>query len=287
MADLDSGRSQATLEIPPGFARRLERGEDSQVQVVADGSDTNTATLTVAYITGTLATYAGDVQADWYERRGRAPAAINVARAVWYNPALLSRNYVLPGVVALILSTMVSSLTVLSIAREREIGTLEQIMVTPLTTREFMVGKMVPPAVLAFGQAVVVFTISVLWFQVPFRGSVFFLALCIIPFVIATLGLGLLISSIARTQQQAQLLNFFNNLPQSLLSGFIFPIATMPAWARGVSAFIPQRYFLEIVRGVYMKGTGIETLWPQLLSLCALSAVLFYAGVRTFRRRLD
>lgn len=287
LTDLDSGRSQATLEIPPGFSRRLARGEESPVEVMADGSDTNTATLTVAYINGTVMTYAGEVQAQWFERRGHGPAGVNVARSVWYNPALVSRNYVLPGVVALILATMVSSLTVLSIAREREIGTLEQIMVTPLTTREFMLGKMVPPAVLAFGNAMIVFTISVLWFGVPFRGSVFFLALCIVPFVVATLGLGLLISAIARTQQQAQLLNFFNNLPQSLLSGFIFPIATMPAWARGVSTLIPQRYFLEIVRGVYMKGLGFETLWPQLLALCALSGALFYAGVRSFHRRLD
>ena len=287
MPELDSGRSQVTIQIPPGFARRLARGENSPVQVVADGSDTNTATLTVAYLSGTLRNYAGDVQAQWYERRGHAPAAITVARSVWYNPSLKSRNYVLPGIVALLISILASSLTVLSIAREREIGTLEQIMVTPLSTWEFMLGKMTPPAVLALGVGSIVSVIAVLWFHVPFRGNVLFLALSMIPFVLSTLGMGLLISSVAKTQQQAQLLNFFNNLPQSLLSGFIFPIATMPAWAQGISAIVPQRYFLEIVRGVYLKGLGIETLWPQVLALCALSGGLFFLGVRSFHRRLD
>ncbi|HEY3266353.1 MAG TPA: ABC transporter permease [Armatimonadota bacterium] len=288
LRELDSGEAQATLEIPPGFARRLSRGEQSPVQLMTDGSDTNTATLAMSYIIGTVRDYSGDVQAKWRERRGGAlGGAVEVSRAVWYNPALTSRDYVLPGVVALILATLASSLTVLSIAREREVGTLEQLMVTPLSTWEFMAGKTLPAAALAFANAWVVISISVLWFHVPFRGSIFFLLFAIVPFLMGTLGLGLLISSVAKTQQQAQLLNFFSNLPQSLLSGFIFPIATMPAWAQGVSAVIPQRYFLEIVRGVYLKGLGPETLWPQVLALFALAGALFAAGVASFRRRLD
>jgi ABC-2 type transport system permease protein len=285
--DLDAGRSQVTLQIPPGFERRLARGETSPVQVLTDGSETNTATLALAYMAGTVGKYSGEVRAQWSERRGGSRAGINVSRQVWYNPALLSRNYILPGIVSLLITILASMLTVLSIAREREIGTLEQILVTPLTNWEFMVGKTAVPAMFSCAMAVPVILISVLWFRVPFRGSLLFLALAMVPFVLSSLGLGLLISTVSKTQRQAQMLNFFTNLPQTLLSGFIFPIATMPAWAQWVSSVIPQRYFLEIVRGVYLKGSGIQFLWPQVTALCVLSGLLFLAGARSFHRRLD
>jgi len=271
LRDLDSGAAQATLQFPPGFERKLARGEDSPVQVMADGSDTNSATLAVAYMVGTIQSYAGDVTADWRDRRGGpAGGAVDTSSQVWYNPALLSRNYILPGVVALILGTLASSLTVLGIAREREIGTLEQLMVTPLSNREFMLGKIVAPVSLALVDAVLVVLVSIVLFQVPFHGNLLFLFASMIPFLLAMLGAGLLISAVAKTQQQAQLLNFFYNLPQNLLSGFIFPVATMPVWAQYVSALIPQRYILEIVRGVYLKGLGPTVLWPQVLALCAM-----------------
>ena len=285
--DLDSGRSQVTLQIPPGFERRLARGEASPVQVLTDGSETNTATLALACLAGTVGKYSGEVRAQWSERRGGSRAGINVSRQVWYNPALLSRNYILPGIVSLLITILASMLTVLSIAREREIGTLEQILVTPLTNWEFMVGKTAVPAMFACAMAIPVILISVLWFRVPFRGSLLFLALAMVPFVLSSLGLGLLISAVSKTQRQAQMLNFFTNLPQTLLSGFIFPIATMPAWAQWLATIIPQRYFLEIVRGVYLKGSGIHYLWPQVVALCVLSGLLFLAGVMSFHRRLD
>ncbi len=285
--DLDSGRSQITMQIPPGFERRLARGEASAVQVLTDGSETNTATLAVAYLAGTVGKYSGEVRAQWAERRGGSRAGISVYRQVWYNPALLSRNYILPGIVSLLITILASMLTVLSIAREREIGTLEQILVTPLTNWEFMAGKTAVPAMFACAMAVPVILVSVLWFRVPFQGSLLFLALAMVPFVLSSLGLGLLISTVSKTQRQAQMLNFFTNLPQTLLSGFIFPIATMPAWAQWISTIIPQRYFLEIVRGVYLKGSGIQYLWPQVTALCVLSGLLFLAGALSFHRRLD
>lgn len=288
LQELDSGAAQVTLQFPPDFERRLAKGEDSPIQLMVDGSDTNTATLAAAYAGGTIQNYAGNVVAQWRERHGGAGSgAADVSTQVWYNPGLLSVNYILPGVVALILGTLASSLTVLSIAREREIGTLEQLLVTPLRTREFMLGKMVAPACLSFFNAVLVTVLSIVLFRVPFHGNILFLFLAEVPYVVAVLGVGLLISSIAKTQQQAQLLNFFFNLPQNLLSGFIFPVATMPLWAQFLSSLLPQRYILEIVRGVYLKGLGPAVLWPQVLALCALSVVLFSVGTRSFRRRLD
>ena len=288
LEELDAGHSQITLHIPPGFERRLARGEASPVQMMVDGSDTNTATLAMAYASGTIRSYGAEVQAEWRDRRGGFdPNLVDVRGQAWYNPSLVSRNYILPGVAALIITLLTSLLTVLSIAREREVGTLEQLMVTPLSTREFMLGKMTPPAVLAFLNGLFVVGVTVLWFRVPFHGNALFLLVAIVPFIIANLGLSLLISSVARSQQQAMLLNFMNMMPQIILSGFMFPLATMPAWARAVSVVVPMRYFLEIVRGVFLKGTGFAVLWPQVLSLCVLAAALFLLGIRTFRRRLD
>lgn len=286
--ELDSGRSQVTLQIPPGFDRTLTRGDIALIQMMVDGSDSNTATMAMAYVSGTTGHFAGRVQAEYRSRRGGPNARLlTVAPQVWYNPALLSRHYILPGLVSIIVAVLASSLTALSIAREREAGTLEQLMVTPLSTGEFMVGKMIPPAAIAFVDAIVVSALSVLWFGIPFRGSAVFFLVATVPFVIATLGFGLLLSSVARNQQQAMLLTIFNNLPQVLLSGFLFPISTMPIWAQGISLLIPQRYFLVIVRGIYLKGLGPTALWPQIAALVALSTAIFVLGVRLFRRRLD
>lgn len=288
LEDLDAGRSQITLQIPPGFERRLARGEVSPVQMMADGSDTNTATLATAYLSGTVARYGADVQQEWRARRGGPEAGrVEVRGQAWYNPSLTSRNYILPGVAALIVTLLTSLLTVLSVAREREVGTLEQLMVTPLSTREFMLGKMTPPAILAFVAGLFVVAITVVWFRVPFRGSLPFLMVALVPFIIANLGFGLLISSVARSQQQAMLLNFMNMMPQILLSGFMFPLEAMPGWARAVGIVIPMRYFLDIVRGLYMKASSPAVLWPYVAALVLLSAALLSAGMLTFRRRLD
>jgi len=288
LEELDAGRSQITLQIPPGFERRLSRGETSAVQMMADGSDTNMATLAMAYLSGTVRSTSAGAQAEWRDRHGGLdPGLAEVRGQAWYNPALISRHFILPGVAALIMTLLTSLLTVLSVAREREVGTLEQLMVTPLSTREFMLGKMTPPAILAFATGLFVIGVTVAWFRVPFRGSLPFLMAAMAPFIVANLGFSLLISSVARSQQQAMLLNFMNMMPQILLSGFMFPLATMPKWAQAVSVVVPMRYFLEIVRGVYLKGSGPAVLWPQVAALAALSAGLIAAGILTFRRRLD
>lgn len=285
---LDTGQQQATIRVPPGFARELARGRVASVQVMTDASDTNTASLAYATIVGAFRAYSKEVAVDWTDRNGRAATEpVELRPQMWYNPAQLSRHFILPGVVALIVTVMGSILTVLGIAREREVGTLEQLLVSPVTRTELMLGKMIPPAALALTGAATVIALSVLVFRIPFRGSVLTIAAGIVPFLIALLGLGLLISSRAATQQQAQLLNFFTMLPQALLSGFIFPIETMPSWAKALSSVVPMTYFLRIVRGVYIKGSGVADLWQPLAVLWLLGVVIFAAGARSLRRQLD
>lgn len=285
---LDNGSEQATIHIPPGFARQLARGRTAPVQVMTDGSDTNTAALTYSTIAGAFRSFSAEAAVAWRDRSGRAVTQlVELQPQMWYNPAQLSRHFILPGVVALIVTVMASILTVLGIAREREVGTLEQLLVSPVTRTELLLGKMIPPAALALAGAAMVIALSVLVFRIPFRGSVLTIAAGIAPFLIAVLGLGLLISSRATNQQQAQLLNFFTMLPQALLSGFIFPVETMPSWAKALSSIVPMTYFLRIVRGVYIKGSGLTDLWQPLAVLWLLAAVIFAAGARSLRRQLD
>lgn len=289
LAELDSGRAQVTLDIPAGFSKDLARGRRAKIQVLADGSDSNTVSLALSYLTGALQSYAAEVQVDYAQRHGGARGAplLGVEPRVWYNPDLKSANYTLPALVGLILMVITSNFTALSVVREREAGTLEQLVVTPLRPIELLLGKMVPVAAVGLVDALLIVAISVLWFHVPLRGSLVLLLALAGGFLFCTLGLGLLVSTISRTQQQAQMTNFFLTMPSILLSGFIFPIANMPAWAQWLTYLIPMRYFLVIVRGIYLKGNGLAILWPQALALLILGLLLLGSGVLLFRKRVD
>jgi len=286
--ELDHGRAQVTLDIPPGFSQDLARGRRAAVQVLADGSDSNTATLALSYLTGTLQSYAAEVQVDYLQRHGTAAVArLGLEPRIWYNPDLRSANYMLPGLVGLILLIITTNFTALSVVREREAGTLEQVIVTPLRPLELLLGKMIPVAVIGVVDALLIVAVSVLWFHVPLRGSLLLLFALAGGFLFCTLGTGLLISTLSRTQQQAQMTNFFLTMPAVLLSGFIFPIANMPTWAQWLTYLIPFRYFLAIARGIYLKGNGFALLWPQAAALFVLGLLLFGAGVALFRKRVD
>lgn len=288
LRELDHGRAQVTLDIPPGFSQDLARGRRAAVQVLADGSDSNTATLALSYLTGTLQSYAAEAQVDYLQRHGAAAAPrLGIEPRIWYNPDLRSANYMLPGLVGLILLIITTNFTALSVVRERETGTLEQLIVTPLRPLELLLGKMIPVAVIGVVDALLIVTVSILWFHVPLRGSLLLLFALAGGFLFCTLGTGLLISTISRTQQQAQMTNFFLTMPAVLLSGFIFPIANMPTWAQWLTYLIPLRYFLVIARGIYLKGNGFAILWPQAVALFVLGVLLFGAGVMLFRKRVD
>jgi len=286
--ELDSGRAQFALDIPPGFSRDLARGRITPVQVLVDGSDSNTAQTAMAYLLVTIRHHSDTIAVQAARRYpGRTAPSLNVQTRVWYNPDLKSRNFMVPGIVALILLVITTNFTALSVVRERENGTLEQLVVTPLRPFELLLGKMIPVAVIGLLDAVIIVVASVLIFNVPLRGSVLLLFALSGGYLLCTLGQGLFISTISRTQQQAQMTNFFLTMPAILISGFIFPIANMPWWAQQLSYLTPVRYFVVITRGIYLKGNGPEVLWPQGLALLVLGIVVFSAGVLLFRKRVD
>lgn len=283
-----SGRAQLALNIPPRFARDLHRNAHAAVGLLVDGSDSNTAGLATVYLKGLLARRGVQWQVEEARRQGVAtetlPAVLAVPR-VWYNPDLKSVNYMVPGVVGMILLVITLNLASLAVVREREVGTLEQLMVTPLQSSELIVGKMIPLGLIAYAESGLIVLLAISWFQVPFRGS-FLLLFAVAPlFLVGNLALGLVISVISRTQQEAQVLAFLVTMPSVLLSGFMFPIQNMPVPIQYLTHLIPFRYFLEVVRALFLKGVGLEVLWSQVLVLALFAVVLVAVASSAVRRR--
>ncbi len=282
---LVSGGAWMALAIPPGFGERLARREPQALQIVADGSDASSINIALGYATNLLAGYTEEVggrglgaagtevgqRGDGGSRGGDGGVArIETRVRVWFNPRLESRDFMLPGILALLLLAITTNLSSMGIVREREVGTLEQLNVTPLRRWELILGKLLPYALVGMVDVCLVLSVSVLWFQVPLRGSVVLLFALTAVYLLSTLGLGLFISTISSTQQQAMMTSmFFFLLPMIYLSGFIFPIENMPAVIQPVTYLFPLRYFLVILRSIFLKGVGLETLWPQALALTA------------------
>ena len=285
---LDSGLAQMAIHIPHDFARRLRRSQSSTVGLYVDGSDPITASIALPYLTGLLRDCGMRMDIYQANRPSALPTgpAITPEPRVWYNPDLRSANFMVPGVFGLIIMIVTTVWTSQSIVRERELGTLEQLLVTPIKALELLIGKSLPYAVAAMLDAGVIVIIAVHWFAVPLRGQLLFLFALAAVFVLTTLGTGLLISTISRTQQQALLTAFFFLMPAVLLSGFMFPIDNMPWVMQQLTYLIPYRYFLEICRGVFLKGTGLSILWPQCVALAVFGVTLFAAGALAFRKRL-
>lgn len=283
------GRAQIAMEIPRHLHRHLERGEKAQVGIYVDGTDANTAGVATAYLVGYLQARALQFSLRVARANGTFDAqlpAVTSQRRVWYNEDLRSVNYMVPGVFGLILLVLTVNLGALSIARERENGTLEQLLVTPLRPREVLAGKMIPFVILVMLDASFIFLLARGWFHVPFRGSLVILLGMALVFLLNTLGLGLVISSVSKTQQEAQVLAFLLIMPSVLLSGFMFPIQNMPPAIQYITYLIPFRYFLVIVRGLFLKGVGMAVLWPQMVALTAFGVVTFAVGMAAFRKRL-
>ncbi len=296
---LDRGTVMAVVRVPPGFARDLARGRTASVQVLVDGSNSNTAAVVASYAARVIAGFGRDVLRAQQESRlvGRTAAAggpvtLNVPALerrprVWFNEDLLSRNYFVPGVVVNIITLVTLMLTAMAIVREKEIGTMEQLMVTPIRPAELMAGKTLPFALVGIADVFLVSGAALVIFRVPFRGSGAVLLAGAVLFLLTTLGMGLLISTISETQQQAMISSFFFFTPAFMLSGFTFPVRNMPEPVQYVTYLNPVRYFLEIVRGVFLKGTGLEALWPQMAALAALGLGILTVSVLRFHKRLD
>ena len=256
------------------------------MQIVADGTDSNSTTVALGYSSSLIAGYARDLAAAAGETAAgaaEAPTGIDARIRVWFNPELESRFFMIPGVLALILLVITANLAAMAIVREKELGTLEQLNVTPLRRWELIVGKLLPYGLIALIDVLLVVAVAVLWFEVPLRGSFFLLfAMCLL-YALCTLALGLFISTISDTQQQAMMTaTFFFLMPMIYLSGFIFPIENMPAVIQPFTYLIPLRYFLVIVRGIFLKGIGLDLLWPQVAALAAWgTGMLMLAVVRS------
>jgi ABC-2 type transport system permease protein len=294
---LDRGEAQAVVRIAPEFERDVRRGRPTQVQVLVDGTNSNTASLVAGYAGALIADFSAAASAAQTTSRvlargGASPPPMNapqvVARTrVWFNPDLHSRNYFVPGVVANIIFMVTLMLTAMAIVREKEIGTMEQLMVTPIRPIELMIGKTLPFAFVGLFEVALITSAALLIFHTPFRGSVLLLFFCSALFLMTSLGAGLFLSTISHTQQQAMMMNFFFSTPAFMLSGFAFPIRNMPVAVQWLTYLNPLRYFMEIVRGLFLKGVGVEALWPQMVCLAVYGVAALALSALRFHKSLD
>ncbi len=283
---LEHGTAWMALTIPPGFGTDVASGRPTKVQVIADGTDSNSTSVALGYARSVVASYSAERSALRVPGGVRAaPIAADVR--VWFNPRLESREFMVPGILALLLLVVTTNLSAMAIVREREVGTLEQLNVTPLARWELIVGKLLPYALIGMIDVVLVTVVAVFWFEVPFLGSFPLLFACSAMYLLSTLGLGLFISTISQTQQQASMTaTFFFLTPMIYLSGFTFPIENMPDWIQYVTYAIPLRYFLVIVRGIFLKGVGVDVLWPQMAALLTCGLVLIALATLRSSKRL-
>ncbi len=296
---LDHGRAQAVIRVAPGFARDIARGRTAAVQILIDGSNSNTAAIVGGQASAIVGGYSATLLRDRMREKLVAATTvsggpvtfavptINARSRVWFNPELKSRVYFVPGVIVNIIMLVTVMLTAMAIVREKEIGTMEQLMVTPIRPIELIIGKTLPFAGVGLVNMMMITVAALLVFNVPFRGHGPVLLVATILFLMTTLGAGLFISTISHTQQQAMMSSFFFFQPAFMLNGFSFPIHNMPEPVQWLTYVNPARYFMEIVRGVFLKGTGFTTLWPQMVALAALGVTILGLAALRFHKRLD
>ncbi|HUK15221.1 MAG TPA: ABC transporter permease [Bryobacteraceae bacterium] len=295
---LDAGDVKCVVQVLPGFARDILRGRPTAVQILVDGTNSNTASLVSAYASQIVAAYAGSVgvqqamprvmaRLESNERISLRAPSVEASTRVWFNPDLRSRNYFVPGVIANIIMVVTVMLTAMAIVREKEIGTMEQLIVTPIRPLELMIGKMLPAALVGLMDVTMISVGAQLIFHVPFRGAAVMLLACAALFLLTSLGAGLFISTIAQTQQQAMMSSTLFAAPTFMLSGFAFPIHNMPLPVQYFTYLNPNRYFVEILRSIFLKGAGLNILWPDMAALLAEGLAIMLLSSWRFRKRLD
>jgi ABC-2 type transport system permease protein len=289
-AAIDRSEASVAIVIQAGFAENLRKGQSAPAQIIVDGTNSNTALIALGYVNEIVATYAQDLAQD-LARRLRAgeppPPQVTIEPRPWFNADYNSRWFFVPGVIATLTLVMIVNLTSFAVVREREVGTLEQIMVTPIRPLEFILGKTIPFFCVGLAMTALIAGAGTLWFQIPFVGNPFILLLGTSLYLLSVLGIGLLISTVCSTQQQAFATNFFVVNPAFTLSGFSFPIASMPLFMQWLSTINPMTYYLVVIRGTFLKGVGLTVLWPQMLALAALGLVLLGLSILGFRKWLD
>jgi len=274
------------VKIPPEFSKIIRRGQSAPIQILVDGSMSNMASVRIAYSLTLLEQFNIRFLHELYGR-DMEYRSIDARIRTWYNPNLDSRNFYVPGIVAFLIMLLTLLFTSMAIIREKESGTIEQLIVTPLRPSEFIMGKTIPYIIVAESQMVLVTILAIFWFKVPFKGNaaLLFLATCL--FLLSTLGIGLVISTVSSTKQQAVMTTFFFAMPFFMLSGFVFPIANMPVAVQWFTYLNPLRYLLVIIRGIFLKGVGLEVLWPQFSAMTVLGFGVFFGAVNRFKKRLD
>ncbi len=294
---LDRGTAQGVVRIAPGFGADARASRQTEIQVLLDGTNSNTAAIVANYATAIISRRNRELLMEQQTRKlvGRTQAgpvllrmpSVTSERRVWFNPELKSRNYFVPGIIVNIITLVTLMLTAMSIVREKEIGTMEQIMVTPIRPIELMLGKTIPFAIVGFVQMNVVTLIAMTLFGVPLRGSFLLLSAASCLFLLSMLGTGLFMSTISDTQQQAMMATFFFFQPAFMLSGFAFPLRNMPEVVQWITYLNPLRYFMEIVRGVFLKGSGLDVLWSQMVMLGVFGVTILFLSAQRFHKRLD
>ena len=288
---IDRGDFLLAVEIDSGFAQRLRNGQGASVQVIVDSSNSNTALVALGYLSQVGATFARQYQVDQIGRAAPQMAPfvpqVDLEARPWFNEGLLSEWYFVPGVIGNLMLILIMNLTAFAVVREREIGTLEQVMVTPIRRWEFILGKTVPFFLIGCFDATMLTLVGTLWFGVPLRGHIAVLALGVMVFLLAALGLGLLLSTLAKTQQQSMITAFFFTMPMTSLSGFGTPISSMPLFFQRLSYFNPLRHVVLILRSIFLKGVGLEVLWPDMLLMACFAFLMLSVSILRFRKSLE
>jgi len=292
---LESGDAQVAVKINPGFGKDIKKGNEAKIQIIIDGSDSNSAAVILGYINQISANYSMSIlveRLNQFKLLKQENISTNIDSfsneiRFWFNPTLKSRFSNVPAVMAFILLISTIMLTSMSIVKEKEAGTIEQLIVTPIKPIELIAGKTIPFAIIGFIDVLLVISVSYSWFKIPLRGNLLILFFSMILYLFATLGVGLFISTISRTQQQAMMSTFFFMLPAVLLSGFMFPIENMPVIIQYITYLNPLRYFFVIITGIFLKGTGLGILWLQMLALGIIGIIILAISIFRFRKRLE
>lgn len=286
---IDKSQVLAILKIDKPYARDMVGNNPAGIQLIVDGSDSNAASIIMGYANTVIQRYNFrllQARASTYLKEYDLRPPVDLRDRRWFNENLESRNYYLPGVIVLVVTIMSLLLSAMAVVREKEIGTMEQLIVSPIRPFELIIGKILPFGIIALVQVTLIALVGALWFGVPFRGSIPLLFLCTVLYLLTTLGAGLFISTICSTQQEALMSVFLYNFPVTLLSGFAYPIANMPQVIQYLTLLNPQRYYTLIIRYIFLKGVGVEVLWPHMLALLVIGVVTITASSLRFQKRL-
>ena len=277
------------MRIPWDFAEKLQANKTASLQLIIDGTDSNAALIVGRYVNGIINDYVNEVKRDRLGRQGLAKdigVPISLDEQTWFNPNRISRFSFVPGVIAIVVMLVSIMLTALAVVREKEIGTMEQLLVTPIRPVEFILGKTIPFVIISLADVILVILVAIFWFEVPLRGNPLVLLLGTILFLFSSVGAGLFISNVCSTQQQAIMVSTFFFTPAILLSGLVFPIENMPQAVQYITYLNPLRYFIIVVQDVFLKGVGLDFLWPQMVGMATLGLALLGSSVLGFRKRL-